>query len=62
MEQQSNGKKSGLSEVIAILLGVSIASAIGIVIWQTTGNSAVGIGVAGGSSLLVTNLLRKVIK
>jgi LmbE family N-acetylglucosaminyl deacetylase len=62
MEQHPNDKQSGRSAAIAALLAAGAGAGIGWVIWLTTGNNGVAIGMAGPIALLVNNMLRKVIK
>ncbi len=61
MEQQPNDKRSTRSAAIAALLGASAGAGIGWVIWLTTGNNAVAIGVAGPIALLVNNFVRNML-
>ena len=61
MEQKPNNKHLGRSAAIA-LLAASGGAGIGWVIWLATGNNAVAIGMAGPMALLISNILRKVIK
>jgi hypothetical protein len=62
MEQQPNDKRSGRSAAIAALLAAGAGAGFGWIIWLTTGNNGVAIGLAGPIALLVNSMLRKVIK
>lgn len=62
MEQHPNEKQSGRSAALAALLAACAGSGIGWVLWLTTGNNGIAIGVAGPIALLTHNILKKVIK
>jgi hypothetical protein len=61
MEKKPNDKRLGRSAAIA-LLAAGGGAGVGWILWLTTGNIAVSIGMAGPIALLISNILQKVIK
>jgi hypothetical protein len=62
MEQKTNDKRSVRSQAIAVLLSASAGAGVGWVLWLTTGNIVLAIGLAAPIAALSNNFLRKVIK
>jgi len=62
MEQHPMDKRSGRSAAISALLAAGAGAGVGWLIWLTTRNNAVAIGMAGPTAVLVNNALRNVIR
>lgn len=62
MEQGSNGKQSVRTEAIAALLSAIAGSGVGWLVWVTTSNIGVAIGIAGPIAALTNVSLRKFFK
>lgn len=62
MEQKPDAKQSTGTAVIAALLAIGAGFGIGYALMFATGNSALGIGMAGPIALLFNNFIRQLLR
>ena len=61
MEPKSGDHPSWRSAALAALLSAGAGSGIGWLTWQSTGSSALGIGIAGPMALLSNNMITQML-